>query len=90
VRRRSWLSADLLVAGSIALGTLALLVWGGGRLMASLRSAPTPAELSSAFLIPTPTFTPTATREARLPAFAPVSNRNDNAHPAPLNPARRA
>jgi transcriptional regulator with XRE-family HTH domain len=72
VRRRTWLSADLLVAGSIALGTLALLVWGGGRLMASLRSASTPAELSSAFLIPTPTFTPTATPEAPPGGISPL------------------
>lgn len=64
VRRRGWFSADLLVAATIALGTLALLVWGGGRLMASLRAAATPAEQSSALLIPTPTNTSTATIEA--------------------------
>ena len=61
VRRRSWLSSDLLVAATIALGTLALLIWGGGRLMASLRAAATSADQSSTFLIPTPTLTPTAT-----------------------------
>jgi transcriptional regulator with XRE-family HTH domain len=64
VRRRGWFSADLLVAATIALGTLALLVWGGGRLMASLRAAATPVEQSSALLIPTPTNTSTATVEA--------------------------
>lgn len=61
VRRQGWFSADLFVAATIALGTLALLVWGGGRLMASLRAAATPAAQSSAFLIPTPTDAPTAT-----------------------------
>jgi len=61
VRRRGWLSADLLVAATIALGTLALLVWGGGRLMASLRAAATPVEQSSVFLVPVPTLAPTAT-----------------------------
>ena len=60
VRRRGWLSADLLVAATIALGTLALLVWGGGRLMASLRAAATPIEQSSVFLVPTPTPAPIA------------------------------
>jgi transcriptional regulator with XRE-family HTH domain len=61
VRRRGWFSADLLVAAAIALGTLTLLVWGGGRLMASLRAAATPAGQSSALLIPTATETQTAT-----------------------------
>ena len=61
VRRRGWFSADLLVAATIALGTLTLLVWGGGRLMASLRASAAPAEQSSALLIPTATESPTAT-----------------------------
>lgn len=60
VRRRGWFSADLLVAGVIALGTLALLVWGGGRLMASLRAAAAPAEQSSVLLIATVTASATA------------------------------
>lgn len=55
VRRAGWLSGDLVVAAVIALGTLALLVWGGGRAMASLRSAAAPAGESSAFLIATST-----------------------------------
>jgi len=78
VRRRGWLSSDLLVAATIALGTLALIVWGGGRLMASLRAAATPAEQSSAFLIPTPTLAlasatsaPTTVGEFALAAEAP-------------------
>jgi transcriptional regulator with XRE-family HTH domain len=61
VRRRGWFSTDLLVAATIALGTLTLLVWGGGRLMASLRAAAAPAEQSSGLLIPTVTQSPTAT-----------------------------
>jgi cytoskeletal protein RodZ len=73
VRSRGWLSADLLVAAAIALGTLGLLVWGGGRLMASLRAASTPAEQSSAFLIATDTAAPTASvvaTESAAPAIA--------------------
>jgi cytoskeletal protein RodZ len=73
VRRRGWLSSDLLVAGTIALGTLALLIWGGGRAMASLRAAATPAEESSAFLIPTSTFTPTATAGPAESRLAPAA-----------------
>jgi transcriptional regulator with XRE-family HTH domain len=75
VRRRGWFSADLLVAGSIALGTLALLVWGGGRLMASLRSAATPAGESAAVPIPTATASPTPTlapAEASAPSLFEV------------------
>ena len=57
--RRRWFSMDLLVAAVISLGTLALLVWGGGRLMASLRQRTEQAE-ESGFLIPTATSSPTA------------------------------
>lgn len=71
VRRRGWFSADLLVAGSIALGALALLIWGGGRLMASLRSAAAPADQNAAAPVPTVTATPTATLE---PAAASLPN----------------
>jgi transcriptional regulator with XRE-family HTH domain len=61
VRRRGWFSADLFVAATITLGTLALLVWGGGRLMASLRAAAIPVEQSSVLLLPTPTNSPIPT-----------------------------
>jgi len=56
--RRPWFSMDLLVAAVISTGTLALLVWGGGRLMASLRQRTEQAQ-ESAFLIPTITVSPT-------------------------------
>lgn len=67
------LSGDMVVAGAIALGTLGLLVWGGGRAMASLRSAAAPPEESSAFLIstPTPSPAPVATSAEALPAEIP-------------------
>jgi transcriptional regulator with XRE-family HTH domain len=57
--RRRWFSMDLVVAAVISLGTLALLVWGGGRLMASLRARTEQAQEVSAFLIST--ITPSAT-----------------------------
>ncbi len=37
VRRPSWLSADLFLAVLGGVGVVAVLIWGGGRLMASLR-----------------------------------------------------
>lgn len=73
VRRASWFSADLLVAAVIALGTLALLVWGGGRAMASLRAAAAPAGESSALLIPTATASVTPAGAAAAPA-TPAAN----------------
>ncbi len=72
VRKSGWLSTDLLVAAVIALGTLALLVWGGGRAMASLRAAAAPAGESSPLLIPTatPSNTPPAVEGSLPPAPA--------------------
>jgi transcriptional regulator with XRE-family HTH domain len=70
VRRASWFSTDLLVAAVIALGTLALLVWGGGRAMASLRAAAAPAGESSALLIPTATASNTPPAAGTAPATA--------------------
>jgi cytoskeleton protein RodZ len=59
--RRRWFSMDLVVAATISVGTLALLVWGGGRLMASLRERTEQAQGASAFLIPTATISSTPT-----------------------------
>jgi cytoskeleton protein RodZ len=72
VRRTGWFSSDLVVAATIALGTLALLIWGGGRVMASLRSAAAPADESSPLLIPTATasIAPVATAATEAPAPA--------------------
>lgn len=65
--RPRWLSADLLVAGLGGLGVVAVLVWGGGRMMAGLRQgseggdqaaapvAATTASVSNATLTPLPT-----------------------------------
>ncbi len=69
--RRRWFSMDLVVAAVISLGTLGLLVWGGGRLMASLRQRTEQAQEVSAFLIstvtPSATVTPTAAVELAVP-----------------------
>ncbi|HET6947422.1 MAG TPA: RodZ domain-containing protein [bacterium] len=62
--RRRWFSMDLVVAAVISLGILALLVWGAGRLMASLRERTEQAQESSGFLIATTTASPTASATA--------------------------
>jgi cytoskeletal protein RodZ len=67
--RRRWFSMDLVVAAVISVGTLGLLLWGGGRLMASLRQRTEQAQ-ESAFLIPTSTISPTATTAASAPIEA--------------------
>jgi hypothetical protein len=86
VRRRGWLSTDLLVAATIALGTLALLVWGGGRAMASLRAASASAGESSAFLLPTATLATSLSAEI-LAEAAPAAIEIISASPTlpPLN-----
>lgn len=65
--RRRWFSMDLLVAAVISVGTLALLMWGGGRLMTSLRLRTEQAQ-ESAFLIPTGTASPSP-----VPSAAPIA-----------------
>jgi len=86
VHRRGWLSTDLLVAAGIALGTLALLVWGGGRVMASLRAASAPAGESSVFIIPSATLAPSPSAPTAT-GSAPIAIQLPTASPtlAPLN-----
>ena len=86
VRRRAWLSTDLLVAAGIALGTLTLLVWGGGRVMASLRAASAPAGESSAFIIPSATLAPSPSAPTAI-GSAPIAIQLPTASPTlpPLN-----
>ncbi len=61
--RPRWLSADLFVAALITLGVIAVLLWGGSRVMASLRTQSEAAEEGSGLLIPTETPTMEATAE---------------------------
>ena len=72
VRPARWFSADLIVAAGITLGTLALLVWGGGRVMASLRAAAAPASESSALLIPTAPASPLPAAQSTAQAASPA------------------
>lgn len=59
--RRRWLSPDLLVAAVVAVGVMAILVWGIGRVVTLLQVRAEEAQESSAFLIPTFTPSPAAT-----------------------------
>lgn len=67
-RRPRWFSADLLVAGVISLGVMAVLVWGAGRVVSSLQEQSESSQDGSAFLIPT--FTPTVTSAAPTETLA--------------------
>lgn len=57
-RRPRWLSPDLFIAAGVSLAVVALLIWGGGRVMAAMRDR-TEAEVAvSGFLVPTSSHTP--------------------------------
>jgi len=56
-RRPRWLTSDLFIAAAITLGILAILIWGGNRVMAILRPQVVSTEVVSDILIPS--FTPT-------------------------------
>ncbi|NIS83114.1 MAG: DUF4115 domain-containing protein [Anaerolineales bacterium] len=62
-RRPRWLSFDLFFAATVTLGVIAVLIWGGSRMMASLRQGSRATEAALEFFIPTqePTFTPSPT-----------------------------
>jgi len=78
-RRPSWLSVDLLVAILGSVGVLAVLIWGGGRIMAGLRQDSEIIDDAAALLLATATLSdpnitpsplPTAGEEATL-GFTP-------------------
>lgn len=56
-RRPRWLSFDLFFAALVTLGVIAVLIWGGSRLMASVRRGGQETEAALEFLIPTQTST---------------------------------
>lgn len=64
-RRSRWLSADVIVAASITLAILTVLVWGGSRIMSSLRETTSAENLANEFLIPT--LTPTSEQVGTSP-----------------------
>ena len=67
-RRPRWLSGDLFVSTLITLAILAVLIWGGSRVMAAMREEPEATGVVSSFLIPTSTPSPVATSGADRPA----------------------
>jgi cytoskeleton protein RodZ len=50
-----WLSADMLVAALVTIVVIAVLIWGGGRVMAAMRQSSQNSQLASGFLIPSQT-----------------------------------
>lgn len=52
-RRSQWFSTDVVIAGLITVAILAVLIWGGSRIMASLRDNPGIDDVESEFLLPT-------------------------------------
>lgn len=62
-----WLSADMLVAALVTVVVMAVLIWGGGRVMAAMRQSSESSPLASEFLIPTQTPSPNPTS---LPTLA--------------------
>jgi cytoskeletal protein RodZ len=72
-RRRRWLSSDLFIAAGITIAVLTLLVWGGGRMMASLgESSPDQNEISE-LLLPSVTVSPTTRAMGFETAIVPES-----------------
>ncbi len=59
VRKPRVFSSDLLVAGLILIGVIAMLIWGGGRVFAALNSEADPAQLDPISQITQPNETPT-------------------------------
>lgn len=80
-----WLSADMLVAALVTVVVIAVLVWGGGRVMAAMRQSSENAQLASGFLIPTQTPSPNPT-VSRV-AVAELSTLSPTPSPAAFTPA---
>ncbi len=67
-RKPRWLSVDLLVAVIGSLGVVTVLIWGGGRVMASLRQNPEGTEETAAVLPATVTLSFPSAAQSPLPA----------------------
>ncbi len=84
--RPRWLSADLFVAALITLGVVAVLLWGGSRVMASLRSQTEAAQEGSGLLIPTETPTLETTQPPDSAAANPAPDQPEAAAPSTGTP----
>jgi hypothetical protein len=58
-----WLSADMLVAALVTIVVIAVLIWGGGRVMAAMRQSSENSQTASGFLIPSQTPSPNPTSQ---------------------------
>lgn len=72
-RRPTWLSTDLFVAAGITLVVLFVFIWGGSRLMDSLRQTSSPDETVTEFLQPTITQPPTQVSNGVEGAASPLA-----------------
>jgi cytoskeleton protein RodZ len=76
-----WLSADMLVAALVTVVVIAVLIWGGGRVMAAMRQSSENSQPASAFLIPSQTPSP-------IPTLSPsLASELSTASPTPANAA---
>jgi len=76
-KRPRWLSSDLFFAAGITIGIVAVLIWGVGRVMASLRTDAQPTELSEflsspAVSSPDPAAAAAAVETQRVPTSTPL------------------
>ena len=71
-RRPRWLTSDLFIAATITLGILAILIWGGNRVMAMLRPKAVSTEVVSAIAIPS--FTPSIAETSQPNTSASTSD----------------
>jgi cytoskeleton protein RodZ len=69
LRRPRWFSVDLLVAAVITLGVIAVLIWGGGRVIAALGQQSNGEQGAGGFLIATLTASPTGSPQPALNAL---------------------
>lgn len=71
-----WLSADMLVAALVTLVVIAVLIWGGGRVMAAMRQSSENSQTASGFLIPSQTPSPNPTSQpgfvSEFPSASPT------------------
>jgi cytoskeleton protein RodZ len=65
LRPLQWISADMLVAALVTVVVIAVLIWGGGRVMAAMRQSSENSQPASGFLIPSQT-------PSLIPTFSPL------------------
>jgi cytoskeleton protein RodZ len=81
MRPLRWLSADMLVAALVTVVVIAVLIWGGGRVMAAMRQSSENSQPASGFLIPSQT-------PSLIPSISPLlASELSTASPTPVSEA---